>query len=85
MTTTDAKLNRQLFQISIGKKEWTAKEFHERWISKYGFTIKYNNFMELINNNVSWKLVYALAIADMLGVDINEIFEFTSDEFEKIN
>jgi hypothetical protein len=80
MVLTDAKLNRQRFQNLIGKEEWTAKEFHERWTTKYGFTIKYNNFMELLNNNVSWKLVYGFAIADMLSVDINDLFEFNADE-----
>jgi len=82
-TTTEATINRNVFQNLIGANRWTAKEFHERWILRYGFTIKYNNFMELINNNVSWKLVYAFAIAEMLTVDINELFEFTTSENEK--
>lgn len=81
---TDAKINRQKFQNLIGKQRWTAKEFHDRWTKHYGLSIKYNNFMELINNNVSWKLVYAFAISDMLEVDINELFEFSANEVEEL-
>jgi hypothetical protein len=76
----DAKINRQKFQSLIGAKQWTAKEFHERWTNVYGFSIGYKNFMELINNNVSWKLVYAFAIAEMLEVDVYNLFEFSKQE-----
>lgn len=82
---TDAKINRQKFQSLIGRKKWTAKEFHERWVGVYGFKMRYTNFMELINNNVSWKLVYALAISEMLEVNVGELFDFIKDEdIEKI-
>lgn len=77
---TDATLNREKFQSLIGAKEWTAKEFHKRWIDRYSFSIKYNNFMELINNNVSWKLVYAFAISEMLETNIADLFDFTTVE-----
>lgn len=73
---TTAQINRQRFQALIGVKEWTAKDFHERWTRAYKFKMGYNNFMELINNNVSWKLVYAFAISEMLEVDVAELFEF---------
>jgi hypothetical protein len=80
MTNTfTAGINRQAFQSLIGSKRWTAKEFHERWANKYGFKIKYNNFMELINNNVSWKLVYAMSISEMLETDIDELFYFEDE------
>lgn len=78
-TMTDAYIDRQKFQMLIGGKQWTAKEFHQRWTSRYGFKMKYNNFMELINNNVGWKLVYAFAISEMLEVNIDELFVFTSE------
>lgn len=79
-TNTNAKINRQKFQLLIGKHNWTAKDFWDRWTKKYGFTIIYNSFMELLNNNVSWKLVYAFSVADMLEVDINELFDFHKEE-----
>lgn len=81
---TDARMNRIRFQTLISGKKWSAKEFHDRWTKQYGFKIKYNNFMELINNNVSWKLVYALAIAHMLDVDVNELFDFIYTEVEEL-
>ena len=74
--TSDAKLNRTRFQNLINEKRWNAKEFWDRWTDKYGIIMGYNNFMELINNNVSWKLVYAISIADMLDVEVSELFEF---------
>jgi hypothetical protein len=76
----DAKLNRQKFQSLIGQKNWTAKEFHTRWKKNYGFAMRYNNFMELVNNNLNWKLLYAFAIADMLEVSIDELFYFGTEE-----
>lgn len=76
---TTAEINRQKFQSLIGARAWTAKDFHERWTREYKFKMKYNNFMELINNNVSWKLVYAFAMAEMLEVEISELFVFGKD------
>lgn len=81
--TADAKINRPKFQSLIGKNKWTAKEFHERWINTYGFTIKYTNFMELINNNVSWKLAYAFAISEMLESEVTDLFEFKKTDNQK--
>lgn len=81
---SDAKIDRIRFNNLIRQNKWNAKEFHERWCYRYGFKIGYNNFMELLNNNVSWKLVYAFAIAHMLDVDINDLFEFSISEVEEL-
>ncbi|RFU63679.1 hypothetical protein D0469_19325 [Peribacillus saganii] len=75
-----AGINKKKFTSLIDEKQWTAKEFHDRWKSKYGFSMKYNNFMELLNNKVNWKLVYAFAIAEMLEININELFIFNTGE-----
>ena len=80
--STIAEIDRQKFQSLIGERQWTAKEFHKRWQEAYRFTVKYNNFMELINNNVSWKLVYALTIAEMLESNVNELFSLSRIEHE---
>lgn len=77
--TATAHINRQLFQSIIGQKKWTARDFHQRWIATYGLKMGYSNFMELMNNNISWKLEYAFAISEMLEVEIYDLFEFKRD------
>lgn len=77
---TTAYIIRPIFQSLIGSKHWTAKEFHERWTATYGFQMRYTSFMELINNNTSWKLAYALSIAEFLDTDVNELFELVKYE-----
>jgi hypothetical protein len=78
----NAKINTPKFQILISENKWTAKDFYNRWTGKYQFTILYSSFMELINNHVSWKLVYAFSISEMLEVDINDLFEFSTYEIQ---
>lgn len=76
----DAKLNRTKLSLIIGKKQWTAKELYNRWKVRYGAKMGYTSFMELLNNNVGWKLSYAFALSEMLEVDIYELFEFITDD-----
>lgn len=75
----DSRLNRQLFQALIGQRKLTAKDFFDKWTSKYKVKMTYNNFMELVNNNIGWKLTYAFSVAEMLEVDITELFEYSHE------
>lgn len=75
----DARIDRTKLLTIIGKKQWSNKELYDRWKMKYKVNMKYSNFMELMSNNISWKLSYAFSLCEMLDVDIYELFEFVPE------
>lgn len=72
----DATINKEALKTKLEAKGWTFKELHARLRSMYGFKIGYSNMMELINNNISWKLCYAFAIVQLLQSNFDDLFTF---------
>lgn len=48
---------------------------YEKVVNKYGVDISYKGFMNLVSNRSTWKLLYAVAITDILDVTIDELFD----------
>lgn len=81
----DIVLNRNTLKDIIDDKGIDFTALHEMATKKYGLDISYKGFMSLIGNRTSWKLLYAYAIADILDIQISDIFEIVDvDVNEKI-
>lgn len=50
------------------------QELFEKAQKQYGLDMTYKGFMSLTSNRSAWKLIYAWAIADVLNVDMKDIF-----------
>jgi hypothetical protein len=74
-----AEIDERKFSHLLREKKLNNKEFFYKLIEKYGFTFRYSNFMELVKNNINWRLSYALAICEMLEVEIPELFVLKGD------
>jgi hypothetical protein len=40
----------------------------------HGLDIQYKSFLNLLENRVTWRLVYAYALAQVLGLQIDDLF-----------
>ena len=71
----DIKLNREKLQEILNSQKMGYIELHEKTSQRYGLDLQYKGFMSLMSNKSSWKLLYAHAIADVLKINYNDIFE----------
>ncbi|AKQ08392.1 hypothetical protein PQE66_gp077 [Bacillus phage PBC2] len=76
----DIKLNREKLQEILNSQKMGYIELHEKASQRYGLDLQYKGFMSLMSNKSSWKLLYAHAIADVLKVNYNDIFEIVDVE-----
>jgi DNA-binding XRE family transcriptional regulator len=53
------------------------KDLWEKLIKRYDIGLAYGSFMNLLNNEVTWRLLYAYAICDFFDVKISEVFKIT--------
>lgn len=84
----DVIINRQKLKVlldnfMIDEKGMDYLELHRRISAKYGLDLSYKGFMSLLQNRSSWKLIYAYAIVDVLGVTIDEVFDVVDVDVEK--
>ena len=59
------------------------KELHSKIEKAFGLDLSYKGFMSLLSNKVTWKLLYAHAIATTLDIDYTEIFDVVDIDVEK--
>jgi hypothetical protein len=78
-------LNEAKVKNALQNKKWTFKELYERINVKYELDLKYRGFMNTIKNKNQWKLIYAYAIADLLEVPVEELFEVKEVESDELN
>ncbi|UUV46060.1 transcriptional regulator [Bacillus phage vB_BanS-Thrax3] len=76
----DIKLNREKLQEILNSQKMGYIELHEKVSQRYGLDLQYKGFMSLMSNKSSWKLLYAHAIADVLRINYNDIFEIVDVE-----
>lgn len=79
-----SKLRNLLDNNKIDNKGMDYLELHRRISEKYGLDLSYKGFMSLLQNRSTWKLIYAYAIADVLNVEIDEIFEVVDVDVDKV-
>lgn len=64
----------KLDSLMFGKFK-TYKDVLEQIKNKYGIVMSYKGFFTLLSNKSSWKLLYAMALCEVLETDINTLFE----------
>jgi hypothetical protein len=67
----------------IDSKGMDYMELYLKAQAEYGLDITYKGFMSLLSNRSTWKLIYAWAIADVLKVRIDYVFEVIHIDVEK--
>lgn len=72
---TDVILNKEALKDVLDRQGMEYIQLFDKAKEKYGLDMKYKGFMTLVSNRSAWKLIYAWAIADVLRVDIKDIFD----------
>ncbi|MDQ0191267.1 hypothetical protein JI721_12085 [Alicyclobacillus cycloheptanicus] len=82
----DIHINKELFRKRLNGKKF--KEFYEELVMEWDLDITYPSFMNLLDNQVRWLLVYAYPVAKKCGVPIEELFVYVPipkrDDFVKV-
>lgn len=79
----DVVINRDKLKELLDSRGKTYIMFYDELVKEYGIDLAYNSFMSLLGNNSSWKLLYAYAITDKLGVSIEDVFDLVGVNIEE--
>lgn len=79
----DVTIKRGLLKDLLKLKKMKHKTLYETIVDRYGLDLSYKGFMALISNRSSWKLLYAWAICDVLGVELERLFEIVDIDVEQ--
>lgn len=71
----DVFINKDKVDRLMAGKFKTYKDILEQMKVKYGIVMSYKGFFTLLSNKSSWKLLYAMALCEVLETDINTLFE----------
>lgn len=74
-------LNRSAFDSYLG--DYSYKDVWVQMTDVYGIDISYNGFGSMIRGLNTWKLTYAWVLADILHVEIKDIFAIVDVNLEK--
>lgn len=80
----DIVLNKGKLKNILDSKGLSYIDFYEKVVDVYGLDISYKGFMSLLSNRSTWKLLYAWAIVDVLGITIKDIFEIVDVDVNKL-
>lgn len=80
---TDVILNKDKLKDILDSKDLTYIQLWERVVESYGLDLSYKGFMSLMTNRSSWKLLYAYAIVDVLGISLKDIFDIIDVDIEE--
>lgn len=80
---TDSLLNKEKLDAILEAKNLGYKELYNEVIKEHGLRLEYKSFMNLLANNVTWKLHYARAICRTLDVQIDDIFDYVEVDVEE--
>ena len=67
------QIDRKKFDNIKGDK--SDKEFHKELIHQYSLDLQYASFNNLLLNKNNWLAVYAMCVANKLGVNTEDIFD----------
>jgi hypothetical protein len=79
----EAVINKDNLKNILDHKGMEFIDLHYKIKEAYNLDLEYKGFMSLIQNRSSWKLLYAWAIADILNIDIKDIFEIVDIDVNK--
>lgn len=74
-------LNRNAFDSLLG--DYKYKDVWEEMTTTYGIDISYGGFGSMIRGLNTWKLTYAWVLAEILHVDIKDIFILVNVDVDK--
>lgn len=77
------QLNKEKLDAILSTKKMNYTELYNRTIEKHGLDLSLKGFMNLLSNRVSWKYLYAWAIADVLEVDTEDIIDIVEINAEE--
>lgn len=80
----DIVLNKGKLKNILDSKGLSYIDFYEKVVDAYGLDISYKGFMSLLSNRSTWKLLYAWAIVDVLGITVKDIFEIVDVDVNKL-
>lgn len=80
----DLLVNKEKIKKLLDEKGMEYSELHKKAEDRYGLDITYKAYMNLLSNRSTWKLVYAWATAEILDVDIKDIFDIVDVDVDKV-
>lgn len=72
-----ATINRDVFKSLAKLNGITQLEIVEILSVRYRIDISYKGFNSLMTNKASWKLMYAMALSEILDTPITELFKLS--------
>lgn len=79
----EISLNKKKLKSILDAKGLEYIQLHKKIERKFGLDLKYVSFMSLLDNRVTWKLLYAHAIVDALQIQYDDIFEIVDVNVEE--
>ena len=76
-------INKGKLKDILDSRDMEYIELHGKIKDEFGLDLSYKGFMSLLSNKVTWKLLYAHAIATTLNVDYTQIFDVVDIDVEK--
>jgi hypothetical protein len=74
------KSSNHRFGLQLNKQKldeinpWKNYVVLHRKLAETGINIKYKNFMNLVHDKIEWKLIYGVALAELLRVRVEDLF-----------
>lgn len=82
----DVKINKNKLKNILDSKGMGYTDLWDSMCNVYGkesISITYKAFMHLLSNRNTWKLIYAIAITDVLKISIKDVFDIVEVDVEK--
>jgi DNA-binding Xre family transcriptional regulator len=79
----NVEINRAKLDRLMLKKRWKPNDLILQMKEIYGIDLKYKSLMALLSNKVTWKLLYAVVICQLLDTEINYLFDIVNNNDDK--
>lgn len=76
-------INKGKLKDILDSRDMEYIELHDKIKTGFGLDLSYKGFMSLLSNKVTWKLLYAHAIATTLNINYTEIFDVVDIDVEQ--
>ena len=81
---TDIKFNKDSVDEILKEIGMNYADLYKKMKDSYGLDMEYKSFMNLISNRVTWKLLYAWALVDVLEIDLRKAFKVIEVDVDKV-
>lgn len=80
---TDVVIDRKKLKAILDSKGLEYVDLYDKVVAEFGLDLTYKGFMSVIAGKATWKLLYAYAVANVLNVEIMDIFELVKTGVKK--